>query len=205
MKNLIVIDDFYQNPWAVRNYALTKSQYMSVDQLDVEFAGTESLRGFYSDEVTNKIQNALGKQIDVNPKNFSYGVFSKTYASDEVKKTIHLDGSDWTAVLYLSRPEDCRGGTVFYEHKNWGWSEIPDEETLQSHGYLSREDFINKGLKPCSQNFSEWRISARVGIKFNRLVLFRSGKLFHAAEGYFGNTDDDCRLLQLFFFKTKDV
>jgi hypothetical protein len=203
MKNMIVIEDFYKNPQAVRDYALNKVKYMTPEQLNPEFAGTESQRGVFSPEVIQKIEKALGQNIEVNPQQFAFGVFSKTYASDESKKCVHVDGSDWTAVLFLSRPEDCQGGTVFYEHKDLGWNEVPSLETLQSKGYSSREEFIEGDLKKDSRDFSKWKVSARVGMKFNRLVLFRSGTMFHAAEGYFGSEDQDCRLLQLFFFKTK--
>lgn len=203
MKNIIVIDNFYKDPWAVRDYALTKAKYLSADQLNPDFAGTESLKGIYSDDVIKKLEVAIGQSIEVNPKNFAFGVFAKTFARDGTKKEVHVDASDWTALLYLSRPEDCQGGTVFFENKKLGWNEIPNEDILHSCGYGSRENFVNGDLKDWGKDFSKWHISARVGMKFNRLVLFRAGTLFHAAEGYFGNTDENCRLLQLFFFKTK--
>ena len=204
MKNLIVIDNFYQNPNTVRDYALNKATYLPSHQLHPKFAGTESQQGFFSDAVVHKLESALGQKIEVNPQKFAFGVFSKTFAADEIKKSVHVDGSDWAAVLYLSRPEDCQGGTVFYEHKTWGWSGIPSLDVLQSRGFQSRADFINSDVNKNSQDLSKWKISARIGMKFNRLVLFRAGTFFHAAEGYFGNNDQNCRLLQLFFFNIQE-
>lgn len=203
MKNIIVIDNFYKNPLEVRDYALQKAKYLTGAQVGPEFPGTESVKGFYSPEIIKKIEDAIGKKIEVNPRDYSFGVFSKTFASDEKRRSVHVDASDWTALLYLSRPQDCQGGTVFYEHKGLGWSQIPSLEELQSKGYLSREEFIQGDLKRDSKNFENWKVSSRIGMKFNRLLLFRSGDLFHAAEGYFGDCDLNCRLLQLFFFRTK--
>jgi hypothetical protein len=205
MKNLIVIDDFYTDPWAVREYALNKALYLTPEQVNPEFAGTESVRGIYSAPIIDKIENALGQKIEVNPKSYAFGVFSKTYQQDKTKKSIHVDGSDWTAVLYLSRPEDCEGGTAFYENMNWQWSEIPSDEVLSHAGFISRSEFVAGPLKAASSDFTQWKVSSRVGMKFNRMVLFRAGTMFHAAEGYFGSNDDNCRLLQLFFFKIKGV
>jgi hypothetical protein len=172
MKNLVVIDNFYKNPEAVRRYALTKAQYLPKEKLPEGFVGTESQQSFFSPDVVGKISDAIGEKIIVDPSRFAFGVFAKTYASDDKNKKIHVDSSEWTAVLYLSRPEDCQGGTLFYEE--------------------------NPERKP-----EDWKISTRVGMKFNRMVVFKANSLFHAAEGYFGDCDENCRLLQLFFFKTQ--
>lgn len=203
MKNLVVIEDFYKNPLAVRDYALTRCRYLNSDKTQNEFPGTESEQGFFSADVVRKIEDAIGEKVDVNPKQFSFGVFSKTYFSDQPKKSIHVDSSDWTAIVYLSLPEHCQGGTVLYESKEYGWSSIPAEKTLKDHGFASRAHFINTYLKENSKNFDLWNVTCRVGMKFNRMVVFRSHEMFHAAEGYFGNNDYDCRLMQLFFFKTQ--
>jgi hypothetical protein len=202
MKNIVVIDNFYRNPEAVRRYALNKVSYISNENLPEKFPGTESQQSFYSADVISKMEQAIGERIVAEPAQYSFGVFAKTYAKDEKKKTIHVDGSDWTALLYLSRPEDCQGGTSFYEDKSLGWNQIPDIETLNQRGFESVEDFKNTYLKAMGQEYSNWKVSTRVGMKFNRMVIFRAGALFHAAEGYFGETDENCRLIQLFFFKT---
>lgn len=203
MKNIIVIDNFYENPYAVRNFALTKARYLSNEKLPKNFPGTESEQSFFSDEVVRKIEKAIGEEVLVNPAECSFGVFAKTFSNDERNRTIHVDSSDWSAVLFLSKPADCRGGTVFYEDLETGWTEIPELTSLKKMGFPSVEHFKSEYLKKKSQQFNNWKISSRVAMKFNRMVLFRSGKLFHAAEGYFGETDDNCRLLQLFFLKTK--
>jgi hypothetical protein len=204
MKNLIVIDNFYRHPVAVREYALSKAKYLPKEQTPQEFAGTESIQGFYSDELIQKIETNLGKQIDIDTKRFAFGVFSKTTEQDSFKKTVHVDSSQWTGILYLSKPEHCRGGTTTYKHIKTGWTEIPNDDVLQNSAYGSRTQFIDQEVTPNGRDFSKWEVSVRAGMVFNRMVLMNSGQLFHSAESYFGNCDENCRLTQLFFFNTKE-
>ena len=203
MKNLIVMDNFYKNGQAVRDYALNKASYIPQERLSAKFPGTESVQSFFSDAVVKKMEHAIGSKIKVEPKKYSFGVFAKTYAADEKRKVIHIDESDWTGLVYLSRPEDCKGGTVFYQHRKSGMDIVPADDKLQKMGYADKEDFNSRFIMPQSQDESKWKVSARVGLKFNRMVLFRAGRMFHAAEGYFGSHDQNCRLIQLFFFKTE--
>ena len=203
MKYLIVIDDFYSNPAAVRNFALTKTEYLPSAALPGEFPGTESKKSFFTPAVVQRLQSAVGEKVSPQPARFSFGVFAKAYAQDHRKKVVHVDHTGWTGLVYLNPPEQCRGGTSFYRHKGTGLDRVPEENGLENLGYTSRSDFLDRFLRPISSREEEWEVSARVGMKFNRLVLFRAGDLFHAAEGYFGNTDEEARLIQLFFFETE--
>lgn len=202
MKNIVVIDNFYSNPWAVREYALNKAQYISKENLPGEFPGTESKQSFFTPGVVEKMELAIGQKITPEPANYSFGVFAKTYAKDLRNKSIHVDSSDWTGLLYLSRPEDCRGGTNFYSHKDSGLDQVPSDSELLDMGFSSKNEFIEKFLKPIGQEPSQWNVSVKVGMKFNRMLLFKAGELFHSADSYFGDSDNNCRLIQLFFFKT---
>lgn len=47
MKNLIVIDDFYSNVDAVREFALTRVEYFEPKDLSEGFVGTESKQSFF--------------------------------------------------------------------------------------------------------------------------------------------------------------
>lgn len=204
MKNFIVVDGFYKNPWAVRQLALT-TEYFKPDELPSDFAGTESRTSFTHDGIVKKIESIVGGKIEFNPRRFSFGVFCKTFAHDERHRGVHVDESDWTGVVYLSRPENCRGGTSIYRHIDSGLDRVPEAAALQERGYRDRREFIDRFVTPQGRDPSRWEVSMRAGSVFNRLVLFRAGQLFHASEGYYGTSDDDCRLTQLFFFKMQKV
>ena len=82
---------------------------------------------------------------------------------------------------------------------------MPSKNQLKQLGYHDTEDFRKNFLQPRAQNSDEWDVSVKIGMKFNRLVLFRAGELFHAAENYFGSAETACRLTQLFFFQTQET
>ncbi len=203
MKNIIVVDDFYEKPELIRDYALTKAQYLSKRQLEANFPGTESVHSFTTGAVIKKIETAIGQSIVVDPTRFSFGVFAKTYETEQFKKAVHVDTSEWTGIIYLNLPHECNGGTSFYEHRATRLNAIPPQNQLQRMGYSDSEDFKKNLLQPNSRNDDLWKVSVKVGMKFNRLVLFKASELFHAADNYFGSVEIGCRLTQLFFFSTK--
>src|SRR3546814_13932407 len=49
--------------------------------------------------------------------NAGHAKFRLTLASDLGRAGVHVDPGYWSGILYLSRPEDCRGGTEFFRHK----------------------------------------------------------------------------------------
>lgn len=203
MKSLIVIEDFYADVDSVREFALNKAEYFSPHELSSNFPGTESKKSYCSQGVVKKIEEAIGQKIKVDPRNYSFAVFCKTFAQDQIRRTIHVDQSDWTGLVYLNKPEDCRGGTTFHRHKSTGLDRIPAQSRIEAMGYRDRMDFIDRFVKEEGADFSRWDLSARVAMKTNRMILFRAGEMFHAAEGYFGTDDQNCRLTQLFFFKVE--
>lgn len=205
MKSLLIVDDFYKDPMAVRDFALRKVEYLKQEELEQGYVGTESLRSYYSKDVIEKLSRVVGQEIEVNPRTFSFGVFSKTYSSEESKKSVHVDSSEWTAVVYLNESRNEKGGTSFYRSRKWGFDELPSDDELANLGLGGRKQFVSGPLKEVGRLQHEWEETARVSMKFNRMVLFRAGEMFHAANGYFGSKDEDCRLTQLFFFNLKKI
>jgi hypothetical protein len=53
-----------------------------------------------------------------------------------------------------------------------------------------------------SQDMTKWKLVDKVGNVFNRLVLFNS-KRFHMEIDPFGNSKENGRLFQAFFFSTE--
>ena len=51
-------------------------------------------------------------------------------------------------------------------------------------------------------DYTKWEMTDYVSNKYNRLVLYR-GNMYHASVDYFGNTLQDGRLFQTFFFNTE--
>ncbi len=54
----------------------------------------------------------------------------------------------------------------------------------------------------CSQDLTKWTKIDTIGNIFNRLVLFNSNN-FHMSMDYFGDSKENGRLFQVFFFSTE--
>jgi hypothetical protein len=202
MKNLIVIDDFYKNPQSVRQYAL-RASYLDSRAVPEEFPGVESQQCFYSQSVVEKIEQAVGYRIKFAPKGNAFGGFVKSYAKEEACRAVHVGRTDWMAIVYLCNSKDERGGTVFFRDRATGLDGIPCDEKLAQAGYRDRDDFKDRFLKPRALSIGDWVITSRVVPRYNRMVLFRAGQLFHSADGHWGTTEETCRLLQVFFFNAE--
>jgi hypothetical protein len=53
-----------------------------------------------------------------------------------------------------------------------------------------------------SQDLTKWKEVDRVGNVFNRLILFNSNR-FHMSMDYFGDSKENGRFFQVFFFSTE--
>ncbi|MCU7668526.1 hypothetical protein N7978_37260, partial [Bacillus thuringiensis] len=62
------------------------------------------------------------------------------------------------------------------------------------------KDFDAKYVMPISKDLNKWDITYEIPIKYNRLVLFKGSKYFHAITDQFGNSIEDGRITQNFFF-----
>lgn len=199
MKNLIIVDDFYKNPQLVRDFAL-QNDWIEKKQLNQDFPGTESRRCNFSTEVVRKISDLVGFKITPEPRKHAFGAFALTTEEDNNKRTIHIDGCDWTGVVYLTPGSNAKGGTSLYRHLATGLNSVPTNDKLNELGYERLEDFMEHVLKKDGHNFEKWEVDNFIEMQFNRFILFRGGQLFHSADYYFGSNLIDGRLVQLFFF-----
>ena len=63
-------------------------------------------------------------------------------------------------------------------------------------------DSSRSGYTTLSQN-KDWKLSSRIQYKFNTLVLTR-GDVYHAGSNGWGDSIENGRMIQTFFFKEKD-
>ena len=72
---------------------------------------------------------------------FSHASCRLSLASDDKPGRIHIDPSQLSGILYLSKPEDCQGGTEFFRHKRTGTDRLPmTMEQLREAGFSSYEE-----------------------------------------------------------------
>jgi hypothetical protein len=197
-KNIIIVDDFYDNPHEVRDYALNL-EYPEPDG-DYTYPGKNSKGSYYSDEIHLKFEKLAGELLDPAGEN---GYFRISLDGVSHKQDIHVDpGWEWGAVLYMSDPKDCidEGGTSFWRHNDMGIENIPrTDEEAQFHGWPSYKESWSTTVYGDGQHRDRWTRYALCPMKFNRVVLFRT-HLWHSHSFNFGDTLENGRLVQLFFF-----
>jgi hypothetical protein len=92
-------------------------------------------------------------------------------------------------MLYLNRPEHCRGGTSFVKHKKTGMISDP------------RDKFEERVWQLDTNKRNAWAIYEQVDMKPNRAAIFPA-KLMHRAEpsGGFGTEAKNGRLVLTMFY-----
>lgn len=189
--NSLIIDDFYANPYDVRDFAL---------QQEFKVRGNypgERTESFLNDNIKETISEILepiaGKIVGWGGQ--YTGSFQYTTSRD--RSWIHSDSyTDWAGVCYLTPDAPLSSGTGLFRHKETGltgWSHYEGESEDPRFQLTSRD----------SQDYTKWELVDRIGNVFNRLILYRADN-FHVSLDYFGSDLEDGRLFQVFFFNTEN-
>jgi predicted O-methyltransferase YrrM len=191
---LIVIDNFYKNPHETRKYILT--QEFSVrgnypGQRTISYA-TQHLK----DIIQGYVMPFGGKITDfpIPDKTTNANIYNGSfqYTTSRDRSWVHIDGyNNWGGVLYMTPNAPLSSGTAFYKF-NDGAECQRDQDILENK---TQTDTF-------SQDMTKWQLVDRVGNVFNRLILFNS-KRFHMSMDYFGDSKENGRLFQVFFFSTE--
>lgn len=193
--SLIVIDNFYTNPYETRNFILTqefsvKGNYPGVRTNSFASIELKNIIQKYVEPFGGKIIHFLIPNENNNDSEIYNGSFQLATSRD--KSWVHIDGyNNWAGVLYLTPDAPVTSGTAFYRFQDGTTCE-------RDMNILKNKDQTDM----YSQDLTKWTKVDTVGNVFNRLILFNS-KLFHMSMDYFGVNKDDCRLFQVFFFSTE--
>lgn len=197
----VVVDDFYETPYEVRNKALDLDYFSKAE--GATYPGANSNGYLYDDEIHKKIENILNVKLEY-PKEMQAGYFRISGENDNARQDIHIDPNfDIGGVLFLNPPNQCQkgAGTSFWEH-NILKTEIGPRsiEEVNQLGFPDYDTFIKEMIYGDCLDRSKWSLYSTIPYKFNRLVLFDS-YLWHSHGFNFGKTKYDSRLVQLFFYK----
>ena len=193
---VFVIDDFLMNPDAVRARALSLKY-----EVQGRYPGLNSVEKINIKGLDETI-SAIVREPVYAPwgSDFSHGSCRVALASDDQPGRIHIDQSHWSGILYLSRPEDCRGGTEFFRHLPTGSDRAPmDVETLKGLGFSSYDEMREQILDTDVFDRSKWELTMTVPMRFNRLVLLQPN-YWHTSGPGFGDSLENGRLIYVLFF-----
>ena len=193
---LIVVDNFYNNAMNTRKYILTqdfsvKGNFPGKRTISYANSHLQEIIQKYIEPFCGKITNfPFPKSDNSNASEIYNGSFQYTTSRD--RSWIHTDKyNNWAGVLFLTPNAPLSSGTAFYRFN--------DGTMCQEHSdFLQNHDNVNK----YNQDLTKWELVDTVGNVFNRLVLFNAHR-YHMSMDYFGDTKENGRLFQVFFFSTE--
>ena len=181
--NLIITDEFYQDPDKVRAYALAQPF-----EVKGNYPGVRTKPWLPDDlkaSIQYIVQNFGGTVTNWHEDSGYTGAFQLCTSVD--RTWIHADSfNTWAAVCYLTPNAPLSGGTALYRYKENGEYARTDNTAPYLDGY----------------DYTKWEQTDYVANKYNRIVMYR-GNLYHASVDYFGNNMETGRLFQTFFFSTE--
>ena len=186
---LIIVDNFYKDPDSIRCKAL------EFEYLGEEYHGAVGNRCEKSRLATNEakdyFEKLLGKKIkignDIGEWSYSTnGCFQ--WCSKDTPIVYHCDSQEYAGIVFLTPDAPVNCGTSIFRHRKY---KIKDNS-------IFREKWTDKTENQFTDS-EPWEEVDRVGNIYNRLVLFKSHNV-HGVSEYFGETIENSRLFQLFFF-----
>jgi len=199
-KTMIVVDDVYDDPEGIRQAAL-RLPY-PLPPAGANYAGRNAAEKLLLGDTDRMLSWVAGETL-AGAADRAHGALRLTLAGDRGRYCVHVDvGVDWSGILYLNRPEHCRGGTHFYRHRATGTDHAPvTAADLARCNASTTGEALDRILGQDSNDEAQWESTLTVPMRFNRLVLFRP-LLWHSAGEGFGTSIEDGRLVQLFFLRT---
>ena len=174
-----VVDNFYADPMAVRNFAM-KQEF--VEEKDY-YKGCRTKHQYFLPGTKEAFEKIMGIQIREWESHGMCGKFQYCTAQDSL--VYHHDGQTWAAMIYLTpdAPYDC--GTSLFASKNGARK--------------SSDANIRTAFDGGFYDSTKFDLIDSIGNVFNRLFIFDAQNI-HAASKYFGQTIEDSRLFHIFFF-----
>jgi Family of unknown function (DUF6445) len=204
-----VVDDFYSDPWQVRNIALS---------LPYTEAVTSEEKAYYKGLLSSPfhpyaasgfalIARSLGRALSCNGPVGEFRLLLARQEDDDFGRTwIHSDTSAarYSGIIYLNPPDQCQGGTSFYRHRELAWEYMPDPQShlFAQAAHETGMTFPELLARITADGFEiedKWDRLMHIPMRFNRCIIFNS-RLFHARTGSFGRSFCQGRLTQNFFF-----
>ena len=194
--SFLILDDFLEQPDHFRKQALA----LDYPSYEGPYVGRNSVQRLELPGVSQYISSLVGERLKPIEPLKSHGKCRVTLATDPRRGAIHVDQSQWSGILYLSKPEDCRGGTEFFKHKKTGLERAPitDAEAAQM-GLAGRDAVLRETIVQDGLRRSAWEKTMEIPMRYNRLVLLRPW-FFHTAGPGFGKSLDGGRLIYVMFF-----
>jgi hypothetical protein len=194
-KRLFVVDNFYEDPLAVREVALNQDYFQGEGAV-----GERTRVQFLFEGLKERFEQIMQVSIADHTENgfgwFDVGVNGRFQSCiGGVPQVFHCDEQQWAGLIFLTPDAPPQSGTTFYRHKD---SKVFHKNDID----WSIGDNGNVFTKPTYLDPTPFEAQDKIGNVFNRLVIFDGG-LIHSGNDYFGHSRETGRLFQIFFFNEK--
>jgi hypothetical protein len=151
------------------------------------------------EEIAPHLEALLGKKVSVD-----LCLARVNYAGEMPNNAVHTDEaySKYAYILYLTKPEDCRGGTAFWRHKKYGWLGFPTDQEILRTG-KSRKRICDM-LREDMNRLDAWEQIHVEEMRFNKLICYPCAQ-WHSRWPFeaFGSDKSDARLINVGFFNAE--
>lgn len=194
---ILVADDFYKEPDAVRKFAL-QQQFQFNEKYH---KGRRTNQQFLFPGIKERFESLIKRRITVWENHPHNGVFQLCMAGDQL--VYHSDLQNYAAIVFLTPNAPLQAGLRTVRSKLTKLRRPPTEQDAKNANIdvstLLGLTYGNKLL-----DATAWDTVDLIGNVYNRLVIW-DAQLIHAAADYFGHDNDTARLFQIFFFDVEAV
>ena len=201
-----IIENFYQNPDAIRKFALAQ-QYVSLkDKKKATYVYPGTRTADLVDLDKNLHEKIIKKLVSVfhnaeyDYMRWAISTSFQSVTEEYAQGVIHTDQNTvFAGVLYLTPDAPLNGGTSLFK-PNKSFNAEQYERCLVEND----ERFKVGQIVMDTSYHSMFDEIVRVNNVYNTLILYE-GRHYHAANQFFGKTLQDSRLAQVFFVNKIDA
>jgi hypothetical protein len=209
---ITIVDNFYEDPMSVREYALTQT----FSRKNMPWPGTRT-------DPLSTINPEMHSTFEQKILNLFFNLKTDTIESDFLiefqlipekyeEGWVHVDtGVSFAGVVYLTPGAPTNAGTSIYEDND----PDPKIKHLKPHPqgfelqqkmnfYNDKDVDIDVYRKTRDEHNNQFNKTIDVGNVFNRLVVY-PGEYCHRESKMFGTDPTNSRLTQVFFAKIKPI
>ena len=215
-KDVIIAENFYEDPYKVRDYALDELKnnhylpYGSPLWYATKFKEWDQCPFKSSESLIKNLEFLTGEEVDIEDWKRSRPPHGQDPGRnhEEPRKS-----PKWNCTFHVKPLTGQKLGDCIHNHVTDWWNSIGYDDWVGLI-YLNPDAPIDSGLflwenLNKEKNYDwmtskeNWRLIDSLGAVFNRLILCRSQAPHSGADG-FSNIFEEGRLYQTFFFRTKN-
>jgi hypothetical protein len=188
----IVVDDFFEEPWELRNWALAKGFREETSPVDgMTYKGVcKDPAWVFKNEAEVKLSYLLRNPAKIN---LAFLRLTMNRQVEDDRRIVHLDHTyaKYACTVYLNPPGQFPegSGTWLLKHAETGMETTP-----------STQAELDTWQQDCN-NLEMWRVTGVADMEWNRAIVM-STQFFHASKpvGGFGSNPTEGRMVFVAFF-----